>query len=95
MLTTDQLRDLVDSWMIHMEAENLARNTLHSYRVSVDQYLDWCACDPARDPLDRVTLRTWTVGLLRRHQLTTARIRQQAVKRFGHVIPGCGRLAGS
>lgn len=40
MLTTDQLRDLVDSWMIHMEAENLARNTRHSYRVSVDQYLD-------------------------------------------------------
>ena len=92
MDTTD-LRELLSSWELAMEAERKSPATISSYIRSVKYYLDWCGRDTAKtggihgsvdtDPLDRQTLQRWVTHILASGwEANTARIRQQAVRRF-------------
>ena len=79
-MDTGDLRTALAEWQRHMQAEHLSWHTVDSYVRGVGYYLDWCG---ERPPLDRRTLDGWVAHLLATGaQPATARIRQQAVRRF-------------
>jgi integrase len=92
MDTTADLMPLLASWKLAMQAERKAPYTIDSYVRGVRYYLDWCEEKDAvntgddrifLDPLDRTTLQRWVTHLLDAGaEPATARIRQQAVRRF-------------
>jgi site-specific recombinase XerD len=74
------LMPLLESWELQMRAERKSPATIDSYLRSVRYYLQWCG---KRKPLDRQTLQRWVSQLLADGaEPNTARIRQQAVRRF-------------
>jgi integrase len=76
----DTLTALLDSWKLAMQAERKAPYTIDSYVRGVKYYLAWCGNAP---PLDRQTLQRWVTHILASGaEPATARIRQQAVRRF-------------
>ena len=84
-MDTDELRVLLDSWKLAMSAERKSPATIDSYVRSVRYYLTWCGELPQRSnsPLDRKTLQRWVTHILGSGaEPNTARIRQQAVRRF-------------
>ena len=77
---TPALTALLDSWKLHMQAERKAPYTIDSYVRGVQYYLAWCG---VADPLDKHTLQRWVTHILDSGaEPATARIRQQAVRRF-------------
>jgi site-specific recombinase XerD len=79
-MDTATLLALLDSWKLAMEAERKAPYTIDSYVRGVRYYLAWCG---DADPLDRATLQRWVTHILANGaEPATARIRQQAVRRF-------------
>jgi site-specific recombinase XerD len=78
---TADLPALLASWQLAMSAERKSPATIDSYVRSVKYYLRFCA--HAHEPLDRKTLQLWLTHLLHTGlEANTARIRQQAVRRF-------------
>jgi site-specific recombinase XerD len=65
-----------------MQAERKAPYTIDSYVRGVKYYLGWCA-QTTHHPLDRAALQGWVTHILHTGaEPATARIRQQAVRRF-------------
>jgi site-specific recombinase XerD len=85
--TTD-LRDLLESWELSLRAERKSPATIDSYVRSVRYYLDWCGTvNGLHWPLDRQTLQRYVTHILDSGgEANTARIRQQAVRRFTHWL---------
>jgi integrase/recombinase XerD len=79
--TTDpDLLPLLDSWKLAMEAERKGPYTIDSYVRGVRYYLAWRG---EAEPLDLTTLQRWVTHILAAGaEPATARIRQQAVRRF-------------
>ena len=78
--TATDLLALLDSWKLAMEAERKAPYTIDSYVRGVRYYLAWCG---EAEPLDMTTLQRWVKHILATGaEPATARIRQQAVRRF-------------
>jgi integrase len=79
-METPDLLALLASWKLAMEAERKAPYTVDSYVRGVRYYLAWCGDRP---PLDLPTLQRWVTHILASGaEPATARIRQQAVRRF-------------
>ncbi|MCV7050490.1 tyrosine-type recombinase/integrase [Mycobacterium heidelbergense] len=66
-----------------MQADRKAHHTIDSYLRGARYYLAWCATEPDEHPFTKPTLQRWITHLLDSGaEPTTARIRQQAVRRF-------------
>jgi site-specific recombinase XerD len=74
---------LLPSWKIDMQARRMSPSTIDSYVRGVTYYLEWCEETGVAAPLSRTALAGWVADLLARGaEPATARIRQQAVRRF-------------
>ncbi|MCV7050478.1 tyrosine-type recombinase/integrase [Mycobacterium heidelbergense] len=66
-----------------MQADRKAPYTIDSYLRGARYYLTWCAAQPDEHPLTRAALQRWIAHLMDSGaEPATARIRQQAVRRF-------------
>ena len=80
MDTSHDLMPLLASWKLAIQAERKAPYTIDSYIRGVQYYLQWC---DGAEPLERATLQRWVTHLLDQGaEAATARIRQQAFRRF-------------
>ncbi|MGQ0465509.1 MAG: tyrosine-type recombinase/integrase [Sporichthyaceae bacterium] len=76
------LRDLLESWTIHLRAERKSPNTLAAYTQAVDLFLRWCALEELPPRLDRRTVSAWVAQLCDDNEATTARLRLVALRQF-------------
>jgi site-specific recombinase XerD len=84
------LTALLDSWKLAMQADRKAPYTIDSYVRGVRYYLHWCG---EAAPLERTTLQRWVTALLGQGaEPATARIRQQAVRRFASWLASEGEI---
>lgn len=74
---------LLDSWLLHLEAERKSPQTLKAYGAGVRRFLTWCA-DTGTDPvLDKPTVEAFQRALLDAGQEpSTVVSRQLALRRF-------------
>jgi site-specific recombinase XerD len=83
MLDADELRALLDSWLLRLAAERKSPDTMAAYRDGVTQFLDWCSHEHHKPALEPDTLAAWVNSLLAAGKAPgTARLRQLAVRRF-------------
>ncbi|HEX6257703.1 MAG TPA: tyrosine-type recombinase/integrase [Euzebyales bacterium] len=83
MLDANDLRALLDSWLLRMAAERKSEKTRAVYRAGVEQFLDWCHDQDIAPALDPDTVAAFTNHLLDNGRApATARLRQLAVRRF-------------
>lgn len=81
------MRDLLESWIIHLRAERKSPGTLRAYRTGVEAYLDWCTAEGLPEVLDRGQVRAWVTSLLDAGAAPgTANVRLSAVKIFGRWL---------
>lgn len=94
-LTTDDLRDLLESWVLDLAASRRAPNTLRQYRESVLMYLAWYDQQPAGDLLlSRDSVRCYQVELLELGRApSTVLARQAGVKRFSRYLAREGEIS--
>lgn len=79
----DELRSLLDSWLLHLRAERKSSETMRSYANGVRLFLDWCAETDTPPKLNRATVDAFVATLLDRGaEASTARNRQLALRRF-------------
>jgi site-specific recombinase XerD len=77
------ISSLLPSWKIDMQARRMSPSTIDSYIRGVTYYLESCEKTSVAAPLSRTALAGWVANLLARGaEPATARIRQQAVRRF-------------
>lgn len=83
MLDADELRYLLDSWLLRLRAERKADQTIDSYRYGVEQFLDHCHREGLEPRLDPDTLASFVNAILDDGKApSTAVLRQLAVRRF-------------
>lgn len=81
------MRDLLESWVIHLRAERKSPDTLRAYRRGVEAYLDWCTAEGLPEELDRGQVRAWVTSLLDAGAAPgTANVRLSALKIFGRWL---------
>ena len=74
---------LLPSWKLAMQAENKSPATVDSYLRGVRLFIEWCEANGRTPELDRRLLTAWVAELLANGaEPATARVRQQAVRRF-------------
>lgn len=77
------LADLLDSWIVHLQAERKSPRTLTAYAAAVRTFLTWCAAQGRAAVLDRATVNAWVAAMLDGGaEANTARVRQHALRRF-------------
>ncbi|MGC4942127.1 tyrosine-type recombinase/integrase [Kribbella sp. DT2] len=75
--------DLIDSWVVHLQAEHKASRTIRVYATGVRQYFTYCAEKGLPEVLDRRQVQAWIAGMMESGlEPTTADVRLTAVKRF-------------
>jgi site-specific recombinase XerD len=93
----DQPPDLVsllESWAIHLRADNKAPGTLSAYLGGVRKFLRWCEAEGRPAVLDRRTVSAFVAGLLDNgDEAATAVARQLAVRRFSAWLAEEGEIA--
>ena len=88
-------RNLMGEWRLALASERKSPKTIALYLESVGRYLTW-AEDRDVPPMCRTTLQTWITDLLDAGRSpSTARIRQQAVRRYAAWLVGVGHLDGA
>jgi site-specific recombinase XerD len=77
-----------------MAAHRMSPQTIDSYIRGARYYFEWCGGgELPQDPLDRRTLQRWVAHLLERGaEPATARIRQQAVRRYAAWLAEEGEI---
>jgi integrase/recombinase XerD len=90
---TPDLPFLLLSWEIALKAEGKSPSTIHSYLRGCRTYLAWCEANGYPAELTKPLMRAWVAELLGEHEPTTAKIRQQAVRRFSAWLVEEGELA--
>lgn len=81
--TTDDLRDLMASWVLHLRAERKSENTLKGYTTGVSQFLAWADETGTPPNLDRTTVAAFMTHLLDNGaEPATAATRHLALRRF-------------
>lgn len=94
-MSPDDLAALVPSWVIHLRAERKTDGTVKTYLDGVRPYLAWCTAEAA-DPLARISLQTWTSGLLDAgRSASTAKTRMMAVRHFARWLAEEGEIDGN
>jgi site-specific recombinase XerD len=84
--------DRLADWQTALRAENKSPGTVAGYTDGATRYPRWCA---AHDhlPMSRASLNQWVADMLDAGAAPgTARIRQQAVRRFASWLTGGGEL---
>jgi len=75
--------DLLDSWIIHLQAENRAHRTVEVYATGLRQYAKYCRDNDLPEAIDRNQVRGWIAALMARGAApATADVRLTAVKRY-------------
>ncbi|WP_256251196.1 tyrosine-type recombinase/integrase [Mycobacterium malmoense] len=91
--TPDDLVALLPSWQLAMQADRKAPYTIDSYVRGTRYYLTWCAAELDEHPFTKPTLQRWTTYILDSGaEPATARIRQQAVRRFAAWLTDEGKI---
>lgn len=91
-LTAAQAADRLASWQLALRAENKSPLTVRCYTDGARRYLAWCATHD-HPPMSRASLNGWISHMLdARAAPATARIRQQAVRRFAGWLTAGGEL---
>ncbi|WP_256250419.1 tyrosine-type recombinase/integrase [Mycobacterium malmoense] len=91
--TPDDLVALLPSWQLAMHADRKAPYTIDSYLRGARHYLAWCAAEPDERPFTKPALQRWTTHILDSGaEPATARIRQQAVRRFAAWLAEEGEI---
>src|SRR4051794_41593446 len=81
-LSATSALDRLAAWQVALRAENKSPGTVTIYADCVTRYLRWCA-EHDHLPMSRAVLNLWIAGMLDAGSAHgTARIRQQAVRRF-------------
>lgn len=84
--------DRLAAWQLALRAENKSPGTVAVYADGATRYLRWCSEDD-RLPMSRASLNQWVAGMLDAGAAPgTARIRQQAVRRFAAWLTAGGEL---
>lgn len=84
--------DRLAAWQLALRAENKSPGTVAVYADGATRYLRWCS-EHDRLPMSRASLNQWVAGLLDAGAAPgTARIRQQAVRRFASWLTAAGEL---
>ena len=84
--------DRLAAWKIALRAENKSPGTVAVYADGITRYLRWCA-EHDRPPMSRAALNQWVTDMLDAGAAPgTARIRQQAVRRFAAWLTAGGEL---
>lgn len=74
---------LLDSWLLHLEAERKSAQTLKAYGDGVRRFLDWAAATGVDPVLDKPTVEAFQRALLDAGQApSTVVSRQLALRRF-------------
>ena len=77
------MRDLLDSWLLHLAAERKSAQTLKTYGDGVRAFLRWCKQSETPSVLDRPTVNAFVTALMADGaEPSTARSRQLALRRF-------------
>jgi integrase/recombinase XerD len=77
------VRDLLESWAVHLRAERKSPQTLRAYRIGVTMYLDYCQGNGLPEVIDRNQVREWIAELLEGGAAAgSATVRLSAVKIF-------------
>jgi site-specific recombinase XerD len=79
------LRDLLSSWLVALRAQRKSPQTLRSYRLSVDAFLDFCARQQVPAELTKVNVTAWLASLAD-SEAATVRLRLTAVKLFARWL---------
>jgi site-specific recombinase XerC len=83
--------DRLADWRTALRVENKSPGTVVIYADCVNRDLRWCEHD--RLPMTRTCLNQWVAGMLDAGAApSTARIRQQAVRRFASWLTAGGEL---
>lgn len=91
-LTAATARDLMGEWRLALTAERKSPKTIALYLDSVERYLTWAETQDL-PPMRRTSLQTWITDLLGTGRSpSTARIRQQAVRRYAAWLLAVGHL---
>jgi integrase/recombinase XerD len=92
-LDSDDLRQLLDSWCLDLQASHRAKNTVKQYRESVLAYLAWCAEHGEQPTLGRDQVKRYQVCLLELGRSpSTVLARQAGVKRFSRYLANEGEI---
>jgi site-specific recombinase XerD len=89
-MNSGDTRELLESWLIALEAERKSPHTIKQYRTGVTFFLDWCdANGEAADMTDPGPARRWLADLARRGlQGATLNARFAALRAFALWLLG-------
>jgi len=91
-LSATSALDRLAAWQIALRAENKSPGTVAVYADGVTRYVRWCA-ESDHLPMSRAALNQWIADMLDAGAAPgTARIRQQAVRRFATWLTAGGEL---
>lgn len=86
------MTELVPSWTLHLRAERKTEGTIRTYLAGVTPFLAWCT-DNGHGPLERLSLQTWTTGLLEAgSSAATAKTRMMGVRHFSRWLAAEGEI---
>lgn len=91
-LTVPAARDLLPEWRLALSAERKSPKTIAVYIDSVARYLTWAETHGV-PPMRRTSLQTWITSILEAGRAPgTARLRQQAIRRYAAWLAAVGHL---
>lgn len=61
--STDDLRDLIDSFFIALRAAHRSEKTEKAYRLGIEQYIDWCVANNAPVAIVRSQVQAWMADM--------------------------------
>lgn len=92
-MTADELRDLLESWVLELRAERKSPKTVKTYRDGVVAFLAWADRTGVPAELDPPTVNRFVVDLLDAGaEAATAKSRQLAVRRLSAWAAAEGEL---
>lgn len=75
--------DLIDSWVLDLRAARKSKETIRSYRTSIEQYRDWCRERGLPFVLEKEQVKFWVVRRLDEgNEASTVRARLRGVRVF-------------
>lgn len=82
-MDADTVRQLAESWTIHLQAERKSPHTIKTYTAGLNAYITWCGRQGLPVALERGQVEKFIAGLLDQGaEAATALSRQRGVRRF-------------
>jgi integrase/recombinase XerD len=92
-MRAEDMRALLDSWTLHLQAERKSYQTIKSYTDGVKRFLAWCENTDREPDLDRHLVKAFVADLLAAGgEASTARSRQLSVRRFSAWLAAEGEI---